>query len=75
EDTHIGYYRAGVLTQGLIWEQYPYPVDLPRLLSGNAPAYLYQGMPAQRLDPPLPPQTRAFINKTGSTNGFSAYAA
>lgn len=75
EDTHIGYYRAGVLTQGLIWEQYPYPVDLPRLLSGNAPAYIYQGMPAQRLDPPLPPQTRAFINKTGSTNGFSAYAA
>lgn len=75
KDTHIGYYRAGELTQSLIWEQYPYPVALPRLLRGNSAAYIYQGMPAQRLDPPLPPQTRAFINKTGSTNGFSAYAA
>ncbi|AWM26917.1 Beta-lactamase [Sinorhizobium fredii CCBAU 25509] len=28
-----------------------------------------------RLDPPLPPRDDALINKTGSTNGFGAYAA
>jgi beta-lactamase class C len=28
-----------------------------------------------RLAPPLPPRQDALINKTGSTNGFGAYAA
>jgi len=25
-DTHTGYFKAGVMTQDLVWEQYAYPV-------------------------------------------------
>ncbi len=72
--THTGYYAAKPFVQDLIWEQYPYPVALTTLLAGNAPEVIYQGVAATELNPPLPPQTQALLNKTGSTNGFSAYA-
>lgn len=75
ERTHTGYFRAGPLTQDLIWEQYPYPVALPTLLDGNAPAMLLDATPATRLEPPLAPRQDVWINKTGSTNGFSTYVA
>jgi len=29
---------------------------------------------AEKLDPPAPPRDDALVNKTGSTNGFGAYA-
>ena len=74
-DTHTGYFRSGEFTQDLIWEQYPYPVELKQLLAGNDPSVIYQGTVASKLSPPLPPQTDVLINKTGSTNGFSTYAA
>ncbi|HEY4318638.1 MAG TPA: class C beta-lactamase [Herbaspirillum sp.] len=74
-DTHTGYFKAGELTQDLIWEQYPYPVTLQRLLLGNADAMAYQATPATRLTPPLAPRGDAWINKTGSTNGFAGYVA
>jgi beta-lactamase class C len=69
-----GYYSAGPFVQDLIWEQYPYPVALNTLLAGNSPDVLYKGIAATELTPPLPPQTEALINKTGSTGGFSTYA-
>ncbi|MBR8060984.1 class C beta-lactamase [Burkholderia dolosa] len=75
ERTHTGYFRAGPLTQDLIWEQYPYPVALPTLLEGNAPKMLFDAMPATAIDPPLAPRGDVWINKTGSTNGFSTYVA
>ncbi|KVL51773.1 class C beta-lactamase [Burkholderia territorii] len=75
ERTHTGYFRAGPLTQDLIWEQYPYPVALPTLLAGNAPPMLYDATPATELEPPLAPRPDTWINKTGSTNGFSTYVA
>ncbi|KVV37523.1 class C beta-lactamase [Burkholderia territorii] len=75
ERTHTGYFRAGPLTQDLIWEQYPYPVALPTLLAGNAPPMLYDATPATQLEPPLAPRPDTWINKTGSTNGFSTYVA
>ncbi len=34
--THTGYFNAGELIQDLIWEQYPYPVALDRMVAGNA---------------------------------------
>lgn len=72
---HTGYYSAGVFTQDLVWEQYPWPVALQTLQTGNSPDAILKGMPAQALTPPLPPQADALLNKTGSTNGFSTYAA
>ncbi len=72
-DTHTGYFTSVGLTQGLVWEEYPYPVEMKQLLDGND-AVLKESV-ATRLAPPLPPQGDALINKTGSTNGFSAYAA
>jgi len=71
--THTGYFQAGVMTQDLIWEQYPYPVALPALLEGTD---MVEGaVPARAIEPPLPSQSNVWINKTGSTNGFAAYVA
>jgi beta-lactamase class C len=74
-DTHTGYYKAGVMTQDLVWEQYPYPVSLEALHAGNSSAMLYNANPVTAIKPPLLPQQNFWINKTGSTNGFGAYVA
>ncbi|HYG89596.1 MAG TPA: class C beta-lactamase [Azospirillum sp.] len=74
-DTHTGYFRVGAMTQDLIWEQYSYPVDLQDLLAGNSAKISYEANPATRINPPLPPQKKVLMNKTGSTNGFAAYVA
>jgi beta-lactamase class C len=73
-DTHIGYFKSGEITQDLIWEQYPDTSGLKQLLAGNSDKMAYQSTAASRFSPPLPPQTNVLINKTGSTNGFGAYA-
>jgi beta-lactamase class C len=73
--THTGYFRAGEMTQDLIWEQYPYPVELKTLLAGNSPAVIFGALPVTRMNPPQEPRIDVLINKTGSTNGFSAYVA
>ncbi|WP_034295228.1 class C beta-lactamase [Herbaspirillum sp. RV1423] len=74
-NTHTGYFKAGEMTQDLIWEQYPYPTELKQVLAGNSDAFIYQDVKAEALNPPLPPQANVLINKTGSTNGFAVYAA
>ena len=74
-ETHTGYFQAGPMTQDLIWEQYPYPVALQTLLDGNSPAMIYNPTPVTKIDPPQKPRPDVLINKTGSTNGFSAYVA
>ena len=73
-DTRVGYYRVGPLIQDLIWEQYPYPVELKSLLVGNSDKMAYENNDAIALNPPLAPQQAVWINKTGSTNGFGGYA-
>ena len=73
--THIGYFQAGVMTQDLIWEQFPYPVTLQTLLAGNAPAMIFNATPVTRMLPPQKARGDVWINKTGSTSGFSAYVA
>ncbi|WP_186079021.1 class C beta-lactamase [Burkholderia gladioli] len=73
--THTGYFQAGPMTQDLIWEQYPYPVALKTLLTGNGPAMLFKGMKVTEIRPPEAPRDDVWINKTGSTNGFSSYVA
>ncbi|TKC92306.1 beta-lactamase [Trinickia terrae] len=74
-NTHTGYFKAGPMTQDLIWEQYPYPVALKSLLEGNAPAMALDATPVTEIKPPLPPRDNVWINKTGSTNGFGSYVA
>lgn len=74
-DTHTGYFKAGAMTQDLIWEQYPYPVALETLLEGNSPAMIFNATPVTQIEPPQTPQENVWINKTGSTNGFGAYVA
>jgi beta-lactamase class C len=74
-ETHTGYFKAGVMTQDLIWEQYAYPVTLQTLLEGNSSAMLYNATPVTRIAPPGRPREDVWINKTGSTNGFGAYVA
>ncbi|EIP86114.1 beta-lactamase [Burkholderia humptydooensis MSMB43] len=71
--THVGYYEADGMIQSLIWEQYPYPVSLGKLLAGND--LIGKDVVAKPFDPPLPPRQDVWINKTGSTNGFSTYVA
>ena len=73
-DTHTGYFRVGPMTQDLIWEQYPYPVELKSLLEGNSNNMAYENNDAIALNPPLAPQQAVWVNKTGSTGGFGAYA-
>lgn len=75
EATHVGYFRIGDMVQGLGWEQYPYPVGLETLLAGSSPAMLFEANPATALSPPRTPSGPTLFHKTGSTNGFSAYAA
>jgi beta-lactamase class C len=74
-DTHTGYFKAGPMTQDLIWEQYPYPVTLNTLLNGNSPAMILNATPVVEMKPPQHPRDDVWINKTGSTNGFGAYVA
>ena len=74
-NTHAGYYQVGGMTQDLVWEQYPYPVELKTLLAGNSDDLILKPNPTVKLDPPSPPQEAVLINKTGSTNGFSTYVA
>ncbi len=74
-NTHTGYFKVGVMTQDLMWEQYPYPARLKTLLEGNSSAMLLKGAPATPIMPPQKPQEDVWINKTGSTNGFGAYVA
>ena len=74
-DTHTGYFQAGVITQDLIWEQYPYPVELKTLLEGNSSRMAMEATPATSITPPQQPRKDVWINKTGSTNGFGAYVA
>lgn len=75
DNTHMGYYQAGEMTQGLVWEQYRYPAKLEQLLAGNSTAMVLTDTVVAEILPPLPPQEDVLINKTGSTGGFGAYAA
>jgi len=74
-NTHTGYFKIGEMTQDLIWEQYPYPVELGPLLAGNSATIIYEHNAAEKLTPPLKPEANVLINKTGSTNGFGGYVA
>ncbi|WP_426114156.1 class C beta-lactamase [Pseudomonas sp. DSP3-2-2] len=73
--THAGYFKVGAMTQALVWEHYVYPVSLETLLEGNANKMAYETQPVTAINPPIAPLQNAWINKTGSTNGFGGYVA
>lgn len=73
QGTHVGYFKVGDMVQGLGWEQYAYPVTLDRLLAGNSSTMAMQPNPATPLTP-RPTGSPTLFNKTGSTDGFGAYA-
>ena len=73
--THTGYFRAGEVIQDLIWEQYPWPVPLEKIVAGNSSPMARTSHPAAAIEPPMAPRQDVIINKTGSTNGFGAYVA
>ncbi len=73
--TQQGRFVAGNLVQGLVWEQYPWPLSRAWLLGGNAPEMYWEPVPAwPTRSPPAVAGARLF-NKTGSTAGFGAYVA
>ncbi|EOI3470046.1 class C beta-lactamase [Cronobacter turicensis] len=72
--THNGYYHSGEFTQGMMWEYYPWPSPLSRLVEGNSSQRIMKGLTATAIVPPEPAPQAAWYNKTGSTNGFSTYA-
>ncbi|MGV6394769.1 class C beta-lactamase [Pseudomonas caspiana] len=74
-DTQVAYFKAGAITQDLVWEQYAYPVKLETLLEGNSAKMVLETQPAEAITAPLAPRQNTWINKTGSTNGFGGYVA
>ncbi|CAM4364850.1 class C beta-lactamase [Bordetella muralis] len=74
-NTRVGYFTLGAMTQDLVWEQYEESVELKDLLDGNSARIAYETHPVQAIAPPRPPLQAAWVNKTGSTNGFGAYVA
>jgi beta-lactamase class C len=75
EGTHVGYFKVGAMVQGLGWEQYPWPVSLKRLQSGNSRAMIMESNAAERISAPKAPTVPTLFNKTGSTGGFGNYVA
>lgn len=73
QGTHVGYFKVGDMVQGLGWEQYSYPVTLERLLAGNSSSMAMRPNPTTPVNPQAT-STPTLFNKTGSTDGFGAYA-
>jgi len=72
--THTGWYQVGDMVQGLGWEMYAWPVTREQLLAGNSGEMAWQPHAVTRFPAPRPPRADVLANKTGSTNGFGAYA-
>jgi len=70
--TQIGHYDVGSMTQALGWEMYR-DFNLESILAGNSLQIILEPNPAK----PVRDYKRnyAYVNKTGSTNGFGAYVA
>ena len=73
ERTRQGYSKTAFYVQGMIWEQYPWPVTVERIVNGNGYDFIRNPQLAEPINPPLPAQKDVILNKTGSTNGFGSY--
>ncbi|MFZ6759447.1 class C beta-lactamase [Undibacterium sp. Ji50W] len=75
KNTHTGYFKAGGMTQSLVWELYPYPTDVAAVIEGSTDHMARDATPVKKITPPMIPDANVFIHKTGATNGFGAYIA
>jgi beta-lactamase class C len=76
-DTMQPRFLTQAFAQCLGWERYDLPAALPQLLKGNGPDVILKPQPVTAVTDTFPPGElrNGFFNKTGSTNGFGAYAA
>jgi beta-lactamase class C len=72
--THQSYYKCGPITQDLVWEQFSIPAKSKNILAGSSDALVHSPNVVTAISPPERPDKDVLIHKTGSTNGFSAYA-
>ena len=75
ERTRQGQTKTPYYVQGMVWEQYPWPVNLEVMAKGSGYNFDLKSKPVERIDPPMRPQRDVILNKTGSTNGFGGYVA
>lgn len=75
DNTRKGYFQVGPMTQNLIWEEYAMPVAVKTLQAGNSSSLILNPTPVSANVPAVGPNSDAWFNKTGSTNGFGAYVA
>jgi beta-lactamase class C len=75
ELTHVAHFSVGPMVQGLGWEQYPWPAGRQQLLDGNSARMALEPHAARAVGPAGVTWPATLFNKTGSTNGFGAYAA
>lgn len=72
--TQQPYYKVAGMYQGLGWELYRYPTTQETLLQGNSSSMALEPHPVEPVATGEQSGSEWLINKTGSTNGFGAYA-
>lgn len=71
--TQEGRFQTRLFTQAMIWEAYPWPVDLERMVDGNGYDFILKPQAMNEVNVEL--DQDVILNKTGSTNGFGGYIA
>lgn len=69
--TQDGQFQTRLFTQAMIWESYPWPADLERMVEGNGYDFILNPQPMEAIDAST--EGEVILNKTGSTNGFGGY--
>jgi beta-lactamase class C len=72
--THRGWYAVGPMVQCLGWEGFAAGAGREDLVAATSAAMALEAQPATPLAPTDPAARPALLHKTGSTNGFGAYA-
>lgn len=73
--TQAGQFKTAHFTQAMVWEEYPWPVDLYTMVAGNSPDFIMKPQPVEKLPAAAASGRSVILNKTGSTNGFGGYVA
>ncbi|MFN3210462.1 MAG: serine hydrolase [Roseovarius sp.] len=71
--TREGFGQTEHYVQNLIWEEYPWPVEVDPMLAGNSYDFILDPQPMERIAPARAPRDDVILNKTGATFGFGAY--
>ncbi len=71
--TQTPQFKTQFFTQAMIWEAYPWPADLDRMVAGNGYDFILKPQPMSPLG--SSEMAPVIMNKTGSTNGFGGYVA